>query len=286
MTYFITTRLSCKLWPLTFLLIIGTLSSGYAQSDTVVINNQKVACTVKEITPDAVKYTFPGEDLINTVYKNTVQKIIFKSGRVQTFAEATSYKSVNGVMDFDKVTITSVESEVKGLYKIGDVSSKAKGTTVYSNQERVKDRAYRKMKIQAAMFGANVVYLTNQRTEGNKYGSSYTSGSTAETNLTGIAYSNSLPDFDQFKKVIGNRATLLAIQKFELGASDSDVSQDNIKKVFTVTNTANDNGIIYIEGNLQGEKNVSRFQLVNFNESSFSIAYKEKGTAYNIVIKL
>jgi hypothetical protein len=268
-----------------FVLSISSFQS-YAQTDTIISNNQKIACSVKEITPDAVKYTFPNEDLINTVYKNTIQKIIFKSGRMQTFAEATSYKTISGVMDFDKVTITSVESEVRGLYKIGDVSSKAKGTTVYSNQERVKDRAYRKMKIQAAMFGANVIYLTNQRTEGNKYGSYYSSGSTAETNLTGIAYSNALPDFEQFEKIIANHTTLLAIQKFELGASDSNVSINYIETVLTITNIINESGIVYIEGNLQGEKNVNRFQLVNYNNSNFSIAFKEKGTAYNFVIKL
>jgi hypothetical protein len=267
-------------------IIIGSLTYCNAQSDTVVINNQKIACSVKEITPDAVKYTFPGEDLINSVYKNTVQKIIFKSGRVQTFAEATSYKSISGVMDYDKVTITSVESEVRGLYKLSDVSSKAKGTTVFSNQEAVKNRAYRKMKIEAAIFGANIVYLTNQRTEGNKYGTKYTSGSTAETNLTGVAYSNALPDYDQFKKIMNNRATLLAVQKFELDASSFDVSQDNIKKVFTIINILNDNGIIYIEGNLEGVHKINRFQLVNFNASSFSVAYKDGGDAYNFIINL
>jgi len=46
--------------------------------DTIVINNQKTACSVKEITPDAVKYTYPNEDVINSVFKNTVQKIIFR----------------------------------------------------------------------------------------------------------------------------------------------------------------------------------------------------------------
>ena len=154
-----------------FAILSLSFIKSYAQTDTIIINNQKIACTVKEITPDAVKYTYPNEDLINTIYKNTVQKIIFKSGRVQTFVEATSYRSINSVSDYNNVTITSVESEVKGLFKIADVSSKAKGTTVYSSQERVKDRAYRTMKIQAAMFGANVVSLNPQKTEGNKYGS-------------------------------------------------------------------------------------------------------------------
>ena len=273
--------------PLTIFAILSlSFIHSYAQTDTIIINNQKIACSVKEITPDAVKYSYPNEDLINTVYKNTVQKIIFKSGRIQIFAEATSYKSINSVNDYNNVTITSVESEVRGLFKIADVSSKAKGTTVYSNQERVKDRAYRKMKIQAAMFGANVVYLTNQRTEGNKYGTYYTSGSTAETNLTGIAYSNSSPDFEQFKKLIGGRTALPAVEEFELGASDSDVSQSNINKAFIISNILNESGIVYIEGNLEGERDTIRFQLANFNNDSFSIAYKEHGRAYNFVVKL
>src|ERR1700748_2824150 len=133
-----------KFFVATFLLV-SSVRYCSAQTDTIVINNQKTACSVKEITPDAVKYTYPGEDLINTVFKNSVQKIIFKSGRVQTFAESTSYKKVSGVMDFDNVTVTSVESEVRGLYKISEVGSKAKGTTVFSSMEKVKERAYHKL---------------------------------------------------------------------------------------------------------------------------------------------
>ena len=215
--------------------------ASYAQVDTVISNNQKIACSIKEVTPDAVKYTYPGEDVINTVYKNTVQKIIYKSGRIQTFAEATSYKLVGGVMEFSNVTTTMVEGEVKGLYKIGDVSAKAKGTTIYSSQERVKERAYRKMKIQAAMFGANIILLTNQRTEGNKYGGYFQSGSTAETNLTGIAYSNLLPDFDKFKTLLGSNKEFSTIKKFELGANDSDVSQEDLTFSFVIFNIINEN---------------------------------------------
>ena len=58
----------------------------------------------------------------------------------------------------------------------------------------IRDR----LKMVAAMMGANAVYLTNQRTEGNKIG--YFSSSSAETNLTGVAYTNRLPDFNAFKE--------------------------------------------------------------------------------------
>ncbi|WP_413670865.1 hypothetical protein ACEN9X_13545 [Mucilaginibacter sp. Mucisp86] len=274
-----------KIFTLAILFTASSLTSK-AQVDTIISNNAKIACNVKEITPDAVKYSYPGEDLLNSVYKNTIQKIVFKSGRVQTFAEATSYKTINGVMDYDKVTITAVESEVKGLYKLTDVSSKAKGTTVFSNQERVKDRAYHKMKIQAAMFGANIVYLTNQRTEGNKYGGYFQSGSTTETNLTGVGYSNILPDYEKFKLLIGSKTDFTAQKKYELGASDTDVSQDIIDKPFLVSNVSFENGIVLITAQLKGESNNNVFQLASFTDNTFSVAYKHKGTAYNIEIKV
>lgn len=257
-----------------------------AQVDTIVSNNTKIACVVKEITPDAVKYTYPNEDMLNSVYKTTVQKIIFKNGRVQTFAEATSYKAIEGVMDFDKVTITVVEGEVKGLYKLTEVSSKAKGTTVFSSQERVKDRAYRKLKIQAAMFGANIVYLTNQRTEGNKYGGYFQSGSSAETNLTGVGYSNILPDYEKFKQLVGTKTDFTAVRKYELGASDTDVSQNGIDVPFTIMNVSLENGIVLITAQLKGENNNNVFQLANVSDTSFNVAYKHKGTAYNVEVQV
>jgi hypothetical protein len=266
------------------ILLIVTLYpiATYAQIDTIYTNSEKIACLVKEVTPDAVKFIYPGEEVLNSIYKNAVQKIIFKSGRIQTFAEATSFKVINNVLDYDKVTITTIADEVRGLYKLGDVSSKAKGTTVYSSQERVKERAYRKFKIQAAMLGANIIFLTEQRTEGNKY-DKYNS-QTSEANLTGIAYSNKLPNLENFKKLVGNKTDFLMVKEYLLWASDSDVSQNDDPKAFTLTNIINENGIIFIEGKLVGENQVSKFQLANFNSDNFSIQYKKGETDYNLVI--
>src|SRR4051812_42320353 len=102
------------------------------------------------------------------------------------------------------------------------------------------------------MFGANIIYLTNQRTEGNKYGGYWQSGSTAETNLTGVGYSNMLPDYEKFKQLIGAKTDFVATKKFELGASDTDVSQDIIDKPFIVSNITVESGIVLITAQLKG----------------------------------
>jgi len=254
-----------------------------AQTDTIFTNNEKIPCVVKEITGDAVQYSFLGEELRNTIYKNAVQKIVFKSGRVQIFAEATSYKKINSISDYDNVVITQVEGEVKGLFKLGDASSKAKGTTVMSNQERVKERAYRKLKIQAAFQGANVIYLTDQRGQGNK-GGRY--GSSTETSLTGVVYTNQLPSFEQFKRQVGTKQTFEAIQEAELYSSSSDYTQRDISKSFKLTSLTNENGLILINGSLDGISKYSKFRVVSFTKDTFSIFYEDKSTAYNIMIKM
>lgn len=143
---------------------------------------------MKGITPEAVKYVYPNEEVLNSLYKNAVVKVAFKSGRVQTFAEGTSFKKLQGPEEFELVSITQVESETRGLFKLSEVSSKARGTTSFANMERVKERAMSKLKIEAAIHGANVVYLVQQSTAPNLYGNN--SSTPTATNLAGVAYSN------------------------------------------------------------------------------------------------
>jgi hypothetical protein len=259
-----------------FLIIFhGTI----AQSDTIYCNNEKIACIVKEITPEAVKFSYPNEDLINSIYKNTIQKIVFHSGRIQTFAENTSFKKVNGPTDWESVTITPVESEVKGLFKLGDVSSKAAGTTEFSNQERVKQRAYRKLKIHAAFLGANVIYLTASRTQGNSYYQS------SEASFTGVAYSNLLPSFEDFKALLKDKTKFTATKIAELWSSSSDMLLSDISHPVNIKEVYTESGLIMINASIKGMKE-DVFQVVNFNSDSFLVYFRDKRSIYNLKIDL
>ena len=100
-----------------FVLLLFSVRA-FGQTDTIFSNNEKIPCIVKEIKESSVVYVHPGEELLNSIYKNAVQKIVFKNGRVQVFAEATSFNAVEGVDDYEKVTVTAVE-KVKGLFQSG-----------------------------------------------------------------------------------------------------------------------------------------------------------------------
>ena len=269
----------------TTLFMLLCFEMAYSQHDTIVTNNEKIICTIKEITVDGVRFTYPDEDLINTIFKNTVEKITFKSGRVQQFAEATSFKTVSGPQDFDNVSITKVESEVKGLYKLANVSAKAKGTTVYANMERVKERAYRKMKMEAAMQGANVVFLTQQQTQGNQYGTDYQAANTTETNIDGVAYANKIPKFEEFKAKVGDLSKYNVITRLKLWSGGTEIENDELVSTLTINSVANESGLIMIYGTIPKIKE-EKFRVVSFNDSNFVLVYEDKSTLYNLVFVL
>lgn len=253
------------------LLLFVSAPSLYAQRDTIFfIARTKTACFVKEIDPDVIVYTLRGEDVINTVYRNTVQKIRFRNGRVQVFTEIKAYKHVEGLKDYENVSVTTDENNVQGLYKLGDLSTRAtKG-------------AEKRLKMQAALMGANVIYIVNQNTNT----SADPDDATLFPYVTAQAYTSTVPDADKFKKLIGSRTDYAAKQTYALWGNANNVSAENSYRRFTIKNVNNDDGIISIEGKLKDEKDVSVFQLTGFNDDAFSISYSKENTVYNVVVSM
>lgn len=259
------------------ILSLAFSSFSFAQMDTIYSNNEKLAINVKEITEDAVKFTYPNEDFINTFYKNTINKIVFKSGRVQTFNESSSFNKLTSIRDYDKVTISNVESEVKGLFKIADVGAKAKGGSTFSSMEKVRNRAYNKIKMQSAMMGANVVYLAHQNTEGNKMGGYWQAGSTTETILTGVAYSNILLDLNDFKTKLISKNSFNVLKEYRLGTSNMEYTETTSNKSIVIKEILKENNGVFIIADV--DKKEIKFRLSYYNESNFSLYYKDKSDA-------
>ena len=266
------------------LIALSTLSFG--QVDTIFSYSEKIACTVKEINPEVVIFNYQGEDIANTMYKNAIQKIVYKSGRIQTFAESTALKNVQSVDDYENVTVTQLDYEIKGLNKLGDVGSKAKGTTLISNQQSVKERAYRKIRMAAALMGANIVYVTYQRSVGNNQGCFFDSGSSSETSLTGVAYSNKSLNLEEFKNTLSNKTSFKAVEKIELCSAFCTYDKTKSHKNFTMTSISEDNGSIMIQGRLQGEREIHSFRVVSFDKSCFTLFFSNSCATYNVKIKI
>jgi len=78
------------------------------------------------VTEESVKFSYPGEEILNTLGTNTITKIVFCSGRTQTFADESSFGNVNNGQDWEYVTVIQNDMELKRLYQLDQVNSKAK----------------------------------------------------------------------------------------------------------------------------------------------------------------
>lgn len=85
--------------------------------------------------------------------------------------------------------------------------------TIFTNQQKVKERALKKMKIEAAMRGANLVFLSQINTQGNQLGTEYQAGNTSEASVTGIVYTDNLPKIADFKKLMSNKVVFTVPNK-------------------------------------------------------------------------
>jgi len=179
-------------------------SSAFPQNrDTIFTYNEMIICKIKEVADENVKFSYPDEDILVSINKNRIKNISYSSGRKEVFVESTGYKEIKGWEDWEKVLTTNIDDEVDGLYKLGDVSSKVKAGTVLANLNKIKNKAIRKIKIRAAMIGANVVYLSSDHTKGHHYEPwSDDCTETAEVLLTGVAYSNRTLNIEEFEKVV------------------------------------------------------------------------------------
>jgi len=180
--------------------------------DTIYTYNKTIVCKIKEVADENVKYSYPDEDILVSINKNRIKKISYSSGRKEVFAENTDHQEVNGWEDWTKVVTTTIDDEVDGLFKLGDVSSKVKAGTALSNLNKIKNKALRKIKIRAAMIGANVIHLSSDHTEGHRYNAWTNSTNTAEVILTGVAYSNRTLNINEFKKVVERRNNFRLIE--------------------------------------------------------------------------
>ena len=64
------------------------------------------------------------------------------------------------------------------------------------------------------------------------------------------------------------------------------MTQTDIVDQFSIFKITNENGLIMLDGELEGVSRYSRFRVVSFNNEYFNIFYEDNSTVYNIAIKI
>jgi len=146
------------------ILIISVLSVCiniiYAQDKIIKLTGDTISCRVSEITDDYVKYRYEREDVLNNISKNIIKEIVFISGRVQKFNELII---ITGEDDWEKVHVTNLESDIKGLVKICEVNVKS-NAVMSRDVGKQQQKAMEKLKREAAKKGAHIVLLLDEHT--------------------------------------------------------------------------------------------------------------------------
>ena len=144
---------------ITTLFVLICFNTMFSQSDTIVKRNgEKIAVLIKSSNPSSVSFVYPNEETINTESKNVIEKIIYKSGRVEVCSAKTKLEVISGEKDWEKVIITNSQADVEGLTKVGEVSGKSSwGGAAKSLSDK---KAREKIKKEAAKLNCPIVLIT------------------------------------------------------------------------------------------------------------------------------
>ena len=153
----------------------------YSQDKIYTHKGDSIVCKVTEMGEKTIKYKYEGEELTNSITKNLVSQVKFANGRTQKVSDKVVVASV---LDWEKVIITNVESDVEGLTRVGEMMAKASSGWRTTNQGKMEKKAMDKLKKDAAAQGCHIVLLLTTTGKGGHYG---VSGGT-KASVTGVAY--------------------------------------------------------------------------------------------------
>lgn len=210
-----------------FLLVILFCYSAHAQAqeatiDTLYFVNGKIeAVHITGMSEHSVSYEYIGEGIPISIEKSRLTKVVTHSGREILFQTTSKQKTVYTAEDWQKVQVTKVESEVEGLIRYGNVTGKAKAGTAYTSLEKMQNRALVKMKMQAAFFGCDVVFLLDQTNTDARVGGAY--ATTASSTMSGTAYGVKRITTDG---IVNGEYTLTKV--YRLGPNDYELKEEDV----------------------------------------------------------
>lgn len=155
-----------------------------AQTDKIFKHNgEEINCKVIKVEEYTLVFKYDGEDTENTLSKYAVEKIVYKSGRVE---QMTDKIVVNGENDWEKVVILEDKSYIAGLKKGDEIRGKT-GFVSFHTGNTADSKAQKKLKIEAAKAGFPFILMTESK-DINQSGASGPSFGAVQSIKKGITY--------------------------------------------------------------------------------------------------
>lgn len=256
------------------------IANAQEQLDSIFTKNEILTVNIKEVTEEVVKYSYPGEEITNSLKIGSVKKIVFKSGRVQVFSEEQSFRQVVDGLDWEYVVVIQLEDQLKGLYQLDQVSAKAKAMTGWGSVGKMENRAMMKLKIETAMNGGNIVYLTQQQS------STRSQVSSSSSVVSGVAYANKIPDYNSFSSLVNNQSEFQLIENHSLGVNSTDITVKILPGESIKFDRIEQSGsLIYVYATIDKE-DTDKFRVSYFDNEKVILVYRDKKNIYNLIFRI
>jgi hypothetical protein len=268
-----------------FIALLNQLSFAQTtQTDSIFTHQGLVLANVKNIVSDMIEYVFPNEDLVYAVNSALVSKIRFKSGRLQMFTKPLIFNIINGVEDYEKVLLSRQRTDAQGLIKLdefyGSLSNRG-----FADAATVRERAMRKLKIQAAMLGGNLVIVNEEGTNNALSCLDCPRYNFDDRVVIGEVFTDRLPNIANFKNIIGlkNEFEVFAL-KYIGNYHNSIQSTTFFARKMVLEGIYEENNFTYLRfkpiNNMRLMPQTAR--LIYFDNKSFIIQYKIDDRIYNM----
>lgn len=152
--------------------------------------------------------------------------------------------------------------------------------TLWTEVGKMENRATQKLKIEAAMNGANVDYIPQQQSN------TRTQNSTSSSVVSGVAYSNKIPDFNAFSSIFNQQKDFRFIERYSLGTNSMDMKViPMLGERITFDRIENVSGLIYVYAHIENEES-NKFRVSYFDSEEIVLVYRTNKTIFNLAFQL
>ncbi len=268
-------------------LLSSSILGQSAKTDSIFTNTGLVLANVKDISLEIIKYSFPDEELMISIHKNSVQKIVFKSGRVQLFTNDLGLNMIDNAYEYEKVKFTRFSDDTKGLVKIDDIFATMTSSGQFSDPATTRERGLRKLKIQAAMLGGNLVYITEDTGQNNAYWSGYHVNTPRESVATGGVFTSKTIDLEDFKDFVGSKNEFNVYSSIYFANNNTRIQESNYfprKVIFE--DIYQENKFVYVRLRADRMMNLQSqtVKVISFRKGNITLQYRIDDRIYNLFL--
>ena len=148
-----------KLFVFIFSLFFGVTS--FAQDKVILKNGEELNVKVVKNNEKTIEFLYPGESMVNEKNKREIKKIVYESGREETFNVGINVPEIKGEKDWEKVVETYLEADVEGLTRVDEIKATSGWGGAMASSAGYKG-AIKKLKKKAAKLGAGVILIHGQ----------------------------------------------------------------------------------------------------------------------------